>query len=73
MQTEMGAAALAALEAVLLLMIEKGVLAPDDLIEALEDAAAALHDSAPCSAKHVVKIGASIRPRAHQNGRPELT
>jgi hypothetical protein len=63
-----GAAALAAFESVLLLLIEKGVVTRDELIEALDDAAAALQQgSSPCSAHHVLRIGTSLRPAVSRN------
>lgn len=63
-----GAAALAAIESVLLLLIEKGVVSRDEIIEALDDAAAALPEvSSPGSARRILQIGTSLRLAAARN------
>ena len=65
MEAKTGSAALAALEALLLLLLEKGVFSLEEISEALGDAAAALGESCSHSASHVLQIETSIRSTAH--------
>ncbi|NJL07973.1 MAG: hypothetical protein HC900_06700 [Methylacidiphilales bacterium] len=66
-ESEKPSSSLVVLEAVLLMMISKSMIDPEDVAEALEDAADALaFDSQPAEANHVYRTAKSIRAAARK-------